>query len=302
VTHAERIFSVTVFPAVLAGSIAALLHLIETGRPPLESLGPLIFATGLVVFGLERVFPYHRSWLHSKGDLGPDLGYALGVGTLVAVAVTPVVAVVGLAALGWLSERFGADLWPTAWPLLAQLPLALVVAELPKYWHHRLQHNIDFLWRFHATHHSAPRLYWLNAARFHPVDIFTDGLLGGVTLVALGCQIEVVALFTLVSGVHGFFQHANLPIRCGPLNYFFSMAELHRWHHSKVMQEANHNYGQNVIVWDLVFGTFFWPKDREPPEDIGIPDLPAFPMTFWRQLASPFSWRRIVRESAASSP
>ena len=92
-----------------------------------------------------------------------------------------------------------------------------------------------------------------------------------------------------------------MDVRLGPRNYFFSMAELHRWHHSKQMEEANHNYGQNVIVWDLVFGTFFLPKDREPPEDIGIPNLPAFPMTFWRQLASPFRWRRIKRESATAS-
>ncbi|MFP6605005.1 MAG: sterol desaturase family protein [Myxococcota bacterium] len=301
-TRVERIFSVTVFPAVLGGSIAIGLYLVETQFPPAESIGLLVFAAGLVVFGLERLLPLHRSWLHSKGDLAPDIAYLLGVGAPVSLVVAPVAAVLGLSVLGWLSEGFGSDLWPTTWPFLAQLPLALVAAEFPKYWHHRLQHNTDFLWRFHATHHSAPRLYWLNAARFHPIDLLIDGLLGGVTLVALGCQTEVLALFLLVSGVHGFFQHANLPLRCGPLNYFFSMAELHRWHHSKIMQEANHNYGQNVIVWDLVFGTFFLPKDREPPEDIGIPDLPAFPMTFWHQLASPVTWRRIKRSSSAPSP
>ena len=300
-TRAERILSVTVFPTVLGGSIAIGLYLMEAEIPPAESIGLLVLSAGLVVFCLERLFPHHQSWLHSKGDLRPDLAYLLGVGTPVSLLVAPIATVLGLSALGWLSERFGADLWPTGWPILAQLPLALVVAEFPKYWHHRLQHNTDFLWRFHATHHSAPRLYWMNAARFHPIDLFMDGLLGSVTLVALGCQIEVLGLFLLVSGVHGFFQHANLPLRCGPLNYFFSMAELHRWHHSKTTQEANHNYGQNVIVWDLVFGTFFWPKDREPPEDIGIPDLPTFPMTFWQQLASPFTWGRIKRASTASS-
>ena len=300
-TRAERILSVTVFPTVLGGSIAIGLYLMEAEIPPAESIGLLVLSAGLVVFCLERLFPHHQSWLHSKGDLRPDLAYLLGVGTPVSLLVAPIATVLGLSALGWLSERFGADLWPTGWPILAQLPLALVVAEFPKYWHHRWQHNIDFLWRFHATHHSAPRLYWMNAARFHPIDLFIDGFLGSVTLVALGCQIEVLALFLLVSGVHGFFQHANLPLRCGPLNYFFSMAELHRWHHSKIMQEANHNYGQNVIVWDLVFGTFFWPKDREPPEEIGIPEPRAFPMTFWRQLASPFLWGRIKRASEASS-
>jgi len=291
----------TVFPTVLGGSIAIGLYLIETELPPSESFGLLVLLAGVVVFGLERLFPNHRSWLHSKGDLGPDVAYLFGVGTPVALIVAPAAAFLGLSALSWLSVRFGAELWPTQWPLLVQLPLALVVAEFPKYWHHRLQHTTDFLWRFHATHHSAPRLYWMNAARFHPIDLFIDGMLGTVTLVALGCQIEVLSLFLLVSGVHGFFQHANLPIRCGPLNYFFSMAELHRWHHSKVLEEANHNYGQNVIIWDLLFGTFYWPKDREPPEDIGIANLPAFPETFWHQLASPFTWSRIKHESAASS-
>ena len=126
-----------------------------------------------------------------------------------------------------------------------------------------------------------------------------------MTLFALGCPSEVVALFATLSAVHGYFQHANLKIRIGWLNYVFSMAELHRWHHSKTVEEANHNYGQNVILWDLVFGTFYWPADREPPEEIGIPDLPAFPMTYFRQLASPFTWGRIreaSRETASPAP
>ena len=298
-TQLERIFSVAVFPLVLLASLAVAIVGIDAGHDPQQVAGLVILVVGLLVLGLERIFPYHGSWLHSKGDLAPDIAYAVGVGQVVAILVLPTIAYVGLGAFSWLSEIFSGDLWPRSWSYLAQLPLALVVAELPKYWHHRLQHNTDFLWRFHATHHSVPRLYWLNAARFHPIDIFTDGFLGGVTLVALGCSIEVLALFTVVSGVHGLFQHANLKLRCGPLNYFFSMAELHRWHHSKTLAEANHNYGQNVIVWDLVFGTFYWPSDREPPEDIGIPDLAAFPMTFWRQLASPFTWARIKRQSAS---
>lgn len=297
-TLGERIFSVAIFPLVLGASVAAALAVLRAGDSPELMVGLLIFASGLVVFGLERVFPLYPSWLHSKGDLKPDLAYFLIVGSLVALVATPLAAMLGVAILGWLSQRFGTALWPTQWSLLAQLPLALVVAELPKYWNHWLQHNTELLWRFHATHHSAPRLYWLNAARFHPLDLFVDTLLGGVTLVALGASIDLLALFTLVSGVHGFFQHANLKLRLGPLNYFFSMAELHRWHHSKTMAEANHNYGQNVIFWDLVFGSFFWPRDREPPEEIGIPDLPAFPMTFWKQLLSPVTWRRIKAQSA----
>jgi sterol desaturase/sphingolipid hydroxylase (fatty acid hydroxylase superfamily) len=57
--------------------------------------------------------------------------------------------------------------------------------------------------------------------------------------------------------------------------------------------EANTNYGSNLIVWDLVFGTFFLPRDREPPDAIGIADMPDFPRGYLAQLAAPFQWARL---------
>ena len=196
-----------------------------------------------------------------------------------------------------LAERLGVGLWPTHWPLLAQLPLALVVAELVEYSFHRLMHEVPWLWRFHATHHSAPRLYWLNAARFHPIDLFLVGAVKMVPLALLGAGLPMFALVNLFSAVHGAYQHSNLPVRLGPLNWIFSMTELHRWHHSKRIEESNHNYGGNLIVWDIVFGTRFLPDDREPPEEIGIEALPGFPMGFLANLASPFRWRKLAEES-----
>ena len=53
-----------------------------------------------------------------------------------------------------LAGAFGAELWPTRWPWLAQLVLALVVAELPKYWMHRLEHTTELLWRIVITSYS----------------------------------------------------------------------------------------------------------------------------------------------------
>jgi sterol desaturase/sphingolipid hydroxylase (fatty acid hydroxylase superfamily) len=78
------------------------------------------------------------------------------------------------------------------------------------------------------------------------------------------------------------------------------MAEPHRWHHSRTLQEANSNYGSNLIIWDLLFGTFFLPRDRQPPEAIGIGDMPAFPSRYLEQLASPFNWRQVKARAAAS--
>ena len=110
----------------------------------------------------------------------------------------------------------------------------------------------------------------------------------------LGADARVLGLFVLVASVHGLFQHTNLPIRCGPLNWFFSMAELHRWHHSRLPEESNRNFGQNLIIWDVVFGTRFLPTDREPPEEIGIAGMPDFPMDYVGQVLSPITWSRFT--------
>jgi len=293
-----RITSVSIFPLVLGGAVAWAFLGLRAGMDPIAATAGPTVGAALLVLVAERFTPLFRSWQRSHGDVHVDLAH------LVSVSLTTGLVQVGvLAAAIPLSARlagaFGAELWPTRWPWLEQLVLALVVAELPKYWMHRLEHTTELLWRIHATHHSAPRLYFLNAARFHPLDIGLDTVVGLTPLVLLGAGPEILALFNLVSAVHGYFQHANLELRLGPLNYFFSMAELHRWHHSKRLEEANHNYGQNLIVWDLVFGSFFWPG-REPPEDIGLADLPRFPMGFWAQLASPFRWRRLREAGAAS--
>jgi len=89
------------------------------------------------------------------------------------------------------------------------------------------------------------------------------------------------------------FQHCNVRLRLGPLNYIFSMAELHRWHHSLKLEEANTNYGNNTIFWDIVFGTMFYPSGREAAAEVGLSGLPRFPQRYLGQLLSPLRWSQI---------
>ena len=41
-----------------------------------------------------------------------------------------------------------------------QLLLCILVADLSQYWTHRAYHEIPFLWKFHAVHHSAKSMDW----------------------------------------------------------------------------------------------------------------------------------------------
>lgn len=261
-----------------------------------ESLILAVITAGVVVVVAlgERLLPHYSSWSKNHGDIPTDIAHnAVSIVILPPVLETAIRAAL-LSLSASISAVYSASLWPEDWPIAIQLGLALVICQLGEYWAHRLMHEQPLLWRLHAIHHSSTRLYWLNAGRFHPLDVAVLFTISMVPLMVLGASEEVLLLFTTWVSVHGLFQHCNIDLKLGPLNYIFSMAELHRWHHSRALEEANSNYGNNIIFWDLVFGTFFYPADRQADEDIGLSDMPDFPEHYLGQVAAPFRWDAIA--------
>ena len=61
---------------------------------------------------------------------------------------------------------------------------------------------------------------------------------------------------------------------------------MHRWHHSRVVAESNSNFGNNIIVWDILFGSRFFPADREVAA-LGL-EQRGYPQDFISQMATPF--------------
>lgn len=276
-----------VYPASMAAAVGAVCAAMDAGIESGLAVGAVNVTALLVVLGLERALPYRAAWNRGFGDVRTDVLHAVLNGA--AGEVGRVATVAGLTFVSVrLSAALGTGLWPSRWPLAAQLALALPLAELGVYWLHRLEHRGGFLWRLHAVHHSAPRLYCLNSARNHPIDAALSLALLVAPLVLLGAGERVLSVAMVVWAVHALFQHANVDVRLGPLNWMLSMAQVHRWHHSRRIDEANANYGQTLLVWDLVFGTRRVPEGREPPEDVGLPDLPSYPTGWLGQVASPF--------------
>ena len=100
--------------------------------------------------------------------------------------------------------------------------------------------------------------------------------------------LAVNSIGSLVIGVVlGLFQHANIDFMLGPLTWIFSVGEMHRWHHSVELAEANHNYGSNFLFWDIVFGTRYRDPRRSGPAVIGI-EHDDLPTSWWAQLGAPF--------------
>ncbi len=239
------------------------------------------------LYYLEQTMPHERVWNENDGQTFANLAHTLlNKGSVQLLVVFS--AAIGLADYITPASAPGYSIWPREWPIALQAVLGIYVAEFGLYWVHRLNHEIPLLWRFHAVHHSVTRLWIINTGRFHFVDSLMSIIIGIAILVALGAPMEVLVWLSAITAFIGMLTHCNVEMRFGWLSYIFNTPGLHRWHHSKIVAEGNTNYGENIMLWDQLFGTFFNPH-RTPPVDIGISD--PMPAGFGQQLAYPFKRR-----------
>lgn len=285
------VLSALLWPGLLAGCIW-LTHLgIQADRTVLF-FNLTYFGLAALLLLLERVMPHERAWQRSDGQLPADLLH-----TVLNKSVVQVMVVMG-AALG-ISEAVSPDggaSWPTAWPLWAQVLLGLIIAEFGFYWAHRLKHEWAPLWPYHAVHHSVTRLWIVNTGRFHFGDTLLAIAFSQPLLFLAGAPGPIFLYVASITAFCGLLTHCNVEMRCGPLNRIFNTPETHRWHHSPDLAEGNRNYGENFLLWDQLFRTWFCPAGRRPPAAIGIRE--AMPRGFLGQLAAPFVWRRLQARPA----
>lgn len=170
-----------------------------------------------------------------------------------------------------------------------QLLLCLLVADLVQYWTHRAYHEVPFLWRFHAVHHSAKVLDWMAGSRLHLLEVIATrvSILG--VLYVLGFSRGVMDAYIIVVGFQAVFNHSNVRIPWGPLKYVIVTPEFHHWHHSSDLVALDRNYAAHFSFLDHLFGTAAKPE-RELPEKYGVLG-DYMPPGFIRQQMFPFVWR-----------
>ncbi len=285
VSAVSRIGAAASYPAVVGAGFAVYAALTSLGwdvRP--ASYAAVVMGAALVTLHEARL-PHRREWRPSVGDVRADAAYLAAV----QAALPLLLSFTLVAALAGLLERRGwqaSGLWPGDWPVAAQAALLLAAADFPRYWLHRAFHRFSWMWRLHAVHHSPLRLYWLNVGRFHPIEKAMQYAADTLPFALLGVAPEVLAVYFVFYAVNGFFQHSNCEVRLGPLNYLVSGPELHRWHHSMLPEESDRNFGNNLIVWDVLFGTRFLPQGREVGA-LGLRNR-AYPPGFLAQMRTPF--------------
>lgn len=277
------------YPLLLAFAVAMFAAMHAGGAPLLAAVYMPIAVVAAAIVALEAIDPERTDWRPRWPDVRADAAFIAVVQVLVPRVLMPVAA---LAAATLMHDPLAGP-WPHHWPLAAQAVLMVLIVDLLRYWLHRACHSYPLLWRLHEVHHSPDLLYTLNVGRFHPLEKMLHFSLDTVPFLLLGVAPEVIGAYFLLYAVNGFFQHSNVRLRYGLLNYVVGSAQTHRWHHARDPRTAQCNFSNTTIVWDLVFGTWYLPNNRAL--EIGIPDR-AYPKDFWSQLWTPF------RSGAARPP
>ena len=229
----------------------------------------------------ERKFTYRVDWTRTDGQTGANIYHTLLNKGLVQVAI-----VLGIST-GMITTQEEAFL--SDWPLALQVLLGLITSELGLYWAHRCSHEYPYLWRFHSVHHSVKRLWLVNTGRFHFIDSIISVLASLPFLLLCGISTDAIVWVSAITAYIGILTHCNADMRCGVLNKVFNTPQLHRWHHSIDSRIGNSNYGENLMLWDQIFGTYYY-KEDSAVDVIGIQE--KMPSTFTKQLLVPFIWNR----------
>src|SRR5580700_4121948 len=268
--------SVVIVPVLFALFYAARLvgriYALDQWVPKWDSL--LILATMIVV---ERIYTYNYA-VSQRSVLPRDV-----ISNVVNLWVTgTVTGMIVLPALLFFPEHFlGRKLILASpeqlGPVWLQVAVVLLSVSLFRYWMHRLQHSVPFLWKLHSYHHRVTDLQATNTYVSHPIDFALRNVVIFLVLGIIGVHPFALLVAIPATNISGTFSHCGGDVKGGLLNYLFVTPEVHRWHHSEQVPEGygySCNYGVEFSVWDILFGTFYLPQKNGEvvqPERIGHP-------------------------------
>ena len=254
--------------------------------PAAWTQGPwAIIAVGLGTLAfvqlLELVFERHEGWRINGRELLTDVFYvAFGYGVIGFLSDTLV-----NGPLSELKETWGIGTpWLAASPFLVQVLMVMFVFEFGQYWMHRAMHNWRPLWLTHAPHHHITQLNAMKGFIGNPIELFLISL--GITALL---DVDLNALFAAITAGGAIATYAHANVRADPpiwYGYFFTTIRNHSLHHTALSYEDTRcNYGNSVIFWDRVFGTYKEGESEVVGQDdrkrLSIKEQWLFPLRPW---------------------
>ncbi len=148
-------------------------------------------------------------------------------------------------------------------PTFISWVLIFLITDFVWYWYHRFGHKVNLFWSVHVVHHQSDDFNYTVSTRITIFQAIARGLFWSI-LPLLGFPPDMIAIFLIIHGVYPFFTHTQLVGKLGWLEYVFVTPSHHRVHHSSNPEYLDKNYGDILIIWDKLLGTFA--EEKEEPK------------------------------------
>jgi sterol desaturase/sphingolipid hydroxylase (fatty acid hydroxylase superfamily) len=255
-----------------------------------------ILLNGVLFIPLQKLFPHKKEQVVLREEWKEDLFYHFISSLLVQVityfTLLPSHTIQPITSGTSLSQ------WVGGQPLLLQILAIMVLTDFLQYWVHRLFHQIPFLWRFHAVHHSAKSMDWLAGARMHFVEIVALRAVTAIPMFTLGFTTTAIQAYLVVVYFYSAFIHANIGWNLSSVEKLLVTPRFHHWHHGVEREAIDVNFSIHFPIFDRLFGTHHMPENRWP-EGYGIGGHPV-PRGYLAQMLYPFRKDRPSDEAPAS--
>ena len=140
-------------------------------------------------------------------------------------------------------------------PLWAMWLMTFILIDFVFYVYHRFSHRVRFLWAIHMSHHSSEEMNFavsMRQAWLGPISKIPFFII----LPILGLDPTIIAVAGVISTLWGVVGHTQIVDKLGPLEWVLNTPSHHRVHHGENTEYIDKNYGNLLIIWDRMFGTF----------------------------------------------
>ena len=162
-----------------------------------------------------------------------------------------------------------------ALPAIVRFVLVILAADAVEYISHRAYHEVPWLWRIHAVHHSPEHMDWLSGSRLHFLEPLATRALVLVPIVLLGFPQDTIFAYLIFISVQSVLIHSNFKMNVGWLRYVIVTPQFHHWHHASDAEAIDKNYAAHTPLFDMLGGTWHLPKDRWPVKYGTVKPIPG---------------------------
>jgi sterol desaturase/sphingolipid hydroxylase (fatty acid hydroxylase superfamily) len=142
--------------------------------------------------------------------------------------------------------------------------IGFLVYDVLYYWAHRSHHRMAWLWAVHEVHHSGEDMNFGLAVRQSAFGNATTWFFF-LPMAVLGLPLEIFLGVTTIQIVFQYSLHNTFVKPLGWLEWVLVTPSQHRVHHARNHLYIDKNYGNVLVIWDRLFGTYQAELPAHPP-------------------------------------